>query len=149
AWAILAFGLVPAEPAERLEWQRKAGQAGAYRELYNYEHPTDPIGPQPSSATPEKQTLWQTAFPELKPAEGVDLRGRDDRRLLRMRDPSATTPASAPRYVPRQLRECRLAVREQSEIASTAKAEAWMAGIRGGTERQARHEEIARQAYAK
>jgi hypothetical protein len=45
AWAILAFGLVPTGPVERLEWERKAGQAGAYRELYNYEHPTDPIGP--------------------------------------------------------------------------------------------------------
>jgi conjugative relaxase-like TrwC/TraI family protein len=149
AWAILAFGLVPTEPAERLEWERKAAQVGAYRELYNYEHPTDPIGPEPSSATPEKRAVWHAAFRELKPAEGVDLRGKDDGSLLHMRDTYATITAYAPRYVARQLRECRLAVREQSEIASTAKAEAWMAGIRGDTERQARQEAIARQAYAK
>ena len=79
----------------------------------------------------------------------MDLRGKDDGSLLHMRDTYATITAYAPRYVARQLRECRLGVREQSEIASTAKAEAWMAGIRGGTERQARQEEIARQAYAK
>ncbi len=147
AWAILAYGLVPPGPVERLEWEHKVGQAGAYRELYNYEHPTDPIGPEPSSATPEKRAMWHAAFRELKPADGVDLRGKDDGSLLHMRDTYATITAYAPRYVARQLRETRLGVREQSEIASTAKAEAWMAGIRGDTERQARQEQIARQAY--
>jgi hypothetical protein len=149
AWAILAFGLIPIEPVERLEWEHKASQAGAYRELYNYEHPTDPIGPEPSSATPEKRAMWHAAFRELKPAEGADLRGKDDGSLLHMRDTYATITAYAPRYVARQLRETRLGVREQSEIASTAKAEAWMAGIRGDAERQARQEQIAQQAYAK
>jgi hypothetical protein len=93
--------------------------------------------------------MWHAAFRELKPAEGVDLRGKDDGSLLHMRDTYATITAYAPRYVARQLRETRLGVREQAEIASTAKAEAWMAGIRGDAERQARQEEIARQAYAK
>jgi hypothetical protein len=66
-----------------------------------------------------------------------------------MRSTYATVTAYAPRYVARQLREARLGIREQSEIASTAKAEAWFAGIQDDTERQARQEMIARQAYDK
>jgi hypothetical protein len=149
AWAILAFGLVPEDPVGRLEWERRAGRAGAYRELYGCEHPSDPIGPEPSAATPEKRALWHAAFRQLRPAEGVDLRDKDDGTLLHMRGTYATITAYAPRYVARQLREARLGVREQSEIASTAKAEAWFAGIQGDTERQARQEAIARQAYHK
>jgi hypothetical protein len=79
----------------------------------------------------------------------VDLRGKDDGTLLHMRGTYATVTAYAPRYVARQLREARLGVREQSQIASTAKAEAWFAGIQGDTQRQARQEAIARQAYDK
>jgi hypothetical protein len=146
-WAILAFGLVPTDSVDRLEWERRAGRAGAYRELYGYEHPFDPIGAEPSAATPEKRALWHAAFRQLRPAEEVDLRGKDDGTLLHMRGTYATITAYAPRYVARQLREARLGAREQSEIASTAKAEAWFAGIQGDTERQARQEEIARQAY--
>jgi conjugative relaxase-like TrwC/TraI family protein len=149
AWAILAFGLVPTDPVDRLEWERRAGRAGAYRELYGYEHPSDPIGPEPSAATPERRALWHAAFRQLRPAEGVDLRGKDDGTLLHMRATYATVTAYAPRYVARQLCEARLGVREQSEIASTAKAEAWFAAIQGDTERQARQEAIARQAYDK
>ena len=149
AWAILAFGLVPTDPVDRLEWERRAGRAGVYRELYGYEHPSDPIGSEPSAATPEKRALWHAAFRQLRPAEGVDLRGKDDGTLLHMRGTYATVTAYAPRYVARQLRETRLGVREQSQIASTAKAEAWFADIQGDTQRQTRQEEIARQAYDK
>jgi hypothetical protein len=149
AWAILAFGLVPTDPVDRLEWERRAGRAGAYRELYGYEHASDPIGPEPSTATPEKRALWHTALRQLRPAKGVDLRGKDDGTLLHMRGTYATITAYAPRYVARQLREARLGAREQSEIASTAKAEAWFAGIQGDTRRQARQEAIAREAYDK
>jgi hypothetical protein len=147
AWAILAFGLVPSDPVGRLEWERRAGRVGAYRELYGYEHPSDPIDPEPSAATPEKCALWHVAFRQLTPAEGVDLRAQDDGSLLHMRDTYATITAYAPRYVARQLREARLGVREQSQIASRAKAEAWMAGISGENERQARQQEIAAEAY--
>jgi hypothetical protein len=149
AWAILAFGLVPEDPVSRLEWERRAGRTGAYRELYGYEHPSDPIGPEPFAATPEKRALWHAAFRQLTPAEGLDLRDKDDGTLLHMRGTYATITAYAPRYVARQLRETRLGVREQSRIASTAKAEAWFSGVQGDTERQARQEAIAREAYAK
>ena len=48
AWAITALGPVPADPAARQAWQTKAASIAAYREIYGYDHPDDPIGPEPS-----------------------------------------------------------------------------------------------------
>jgi conjugative relaxase-like TrwC/TraI family protein len=47
AWAIAALGPVPADPAERHDWERKASSIGAYREIYGYSNPQDPIGSDP------------------------------------------------------------------------------------------------------
>ncbi len=30
------------------DWARKAASIAAYREMYGYDHPDDPIGPEPS-----------------------------------------------------------------------------------------------------
>ena len=46
-WAVNALGPVPDHPLDRLDWQRRASAIGAYRELYGYGHPTEPIGPEP------------------------------------------------------------------------------------------------------
>ena len=52
AWAIAALGPVPADPADRLEWQKRAAAIGAWRELSGYCDPADPIGPEPVAAAP-------------------------------------------------------------------------------------------------
>ena len=43
-WAIEAAGPVPADPIERGEWERRVSHVGAYRELYGWDHTTEPIG---------------------------------------------------------------------------------------------------------
>ena len=48
AWAVTALGPVPADPAARRAWEHKAAAIAAYREMYGYDHPDDPIGPEPS-----------------------------------------------------------------------------------------------------
>jgi hypothetical protein len=52
-WAVTALGPVPAHPLDRLDWQRRAASIGAWRELSGYQHPADPIGPEPVAAAPE------------------------------------------------------------------------------------------------
>ena len=47
-WALQALGPVPADPLDRLAWQRKASSIGAYRELSAFSHPAEAIGPEPS-----------------------------------------------------------------------------------------------------
>jgi hypothetical protein len=44
-WAITALDPVPGDPAARHDWEHKASEIAAYREMYGYEHPSDPIGP--------------------------------------------------------------------------------------------------------
>jgi hypothetical protein len=51
-WAISALGPVPADPADRRDWQQRASSIGAYRELSGYDHSADPIGPEPATAAP-------------------------------------------------------------------------------------------------
>jgi AAA domain len=54
AWATAALGPVPADPVGRLEWQKQAASIGAWRELSGYDHPADPIGPEPAAAAPRR-----------------------------------------------------------------------------------------------
>ena len=42
----------PATRLDRLDWQHQAASIGAYRELSGYDHPADPIGPEPSRGRP-------------------------------------------------------------------------------------------------
>jgi len=61
-WAVNALGPVPDHPLDRLEWQRRASSIGAYRELCGRDHPTEPIGPEPVAADPDKRAAWHEAF---------------------------------------------------------------------------------------
>jgi hypothetical protein len=74
-WAVIALGPVPGNPATRLDWQQRAASIGAYRELSGYDHPADPIGPEPSASTPDLRAAWHEAFAALGPADGPDVRG--------------------------------------------------------------------------
>jgi len=52
-WAVSILGPVPDDPAARLTWQQRASSIGAYRELASYENPSDPIGHEPATSTPD------------------------------------------------------------------------------------------------
>ena len=67
-WATGALGPVPGHPVDRLEWQRRAASIGAYRELSGYDDPSDPIGPEPAAAAPDRRAAWYEALAALGPA---------------------------------------------------------------------------------
>jgi hypothetical protein len=85
-WAVTALGPVPGPGPDRLEWQRRASSIGAYRELSGYGHPTDPIGPEPVTGTPDLRAAWHEALTALGTVDGPDVRGMPDGRLLHLRD---------------------------------------------------------------
>ena len=66
-WASGALGPVPGELLARLEWQQRAASIGAYRELSGYQHPTDPIGPEPTATSPDLRATWHEALAALGP----------------------------------------------------------------------------------
>ena len=95
-WAVNALGPVPDHPLNRLEWQHRATSIGAYRELSGHGDPADPIGPEPVAAAPDLRAAWHEALAALGPADGPDVRGMPDGRLLHLRDTYPIETAWAP-----------------------------------------------------
>ena len=131
AWATAALGPVPAHPPDRLDWQKRAAAIGAWRELSGYDHPADPIGPEPAAAAPDVRAAWHQALAALGPADGPDVRGMPDGRLLHLRDTYPVETAWAPQYVGDELRQVRAAAWDARLAGLRAAAEARAAAQRG------------------
>jgi hypothetical protein len=143
AWAIQALGPVPAHPAARQDWARKAASIAAYRETYGYHHPGDPIGPEPSHQAPDQRAAWHQAFAALSPASQPDVRAIPDGRLWLARDSYAAQTAWAPRHAGKELRLARLGAFDAALGVIRAGAEADAARKTGDHDRAARHEHLA------
>ena len=143
AWAITALGPVPDDAAARQEWERKASSIAAYREMYGYDQPDDPIGPEPTRDTPDQRAAWHEAFLALRPAGQPEVRAMRDGRLWLIRDTYAAETAWAPRHVGRELRLARLGEANADLGAIRAAAEADAARKAGDRARAGRHEELA------
>ena len=137
-WALSSLGPVPDDPVTRLDWQHRAASIGAYRELSGYQHPADPIGPEPAG-DPDLRAAWQEALAALGPADGPDARGKADGFLLHLRDTYPVETCWAPRWVGDELRQARAAGRDVRLAALRATAEAATAL------RRLQHQEATRQ----
>lgn len=138
AWAVSAIGPVPDEPMERLEWQHRVAPVAAYREMFGWENPEDPIGPEPVNS-PEARAAWHGAFAALGPVNGPDLRAEQDGRLHLMAGTYGRITAEAPRYAGKELRFVRVAARDMGLAAVRHAAEVKAALERGDAEAAARH----------
>ncbi len=143
AWAINALGEVPEHPVDRLAWQKRAAAIGAWRELSGYDHPADPIGPEPAAAAPDVRAAWHHALAALDPADGPDVRGMPDGRLLHLRDTYPVETAWAPRYVGQELRQVRAAAWDARLSGLRAAAEGRAATQRGDDDRAAAQHKLA------
>ena len=136
-WTVSTLGPVPGHPLDRLDWQRRAAAIGAWRELSGYDHPADPIGPEPAAAAPELRAAWHEALAVLGPADGPDVRGLADGLLLHLRDTYPLETAWAPPYVGDELRQVRAAARDARLAAIRAAAEAHAAQHQDAERQQA------------
>jgi hypothetical protein len=143
AWATQALGPVPAHPAERQDWERKAASIAAYREMYGYDNPGYPIGPEPSHQALDQRAAWYQAFAGISPASQPDIRVMPDGRLWLVRDSYAAQTAWAPRHVGKELRLSRLGAFDAALGVIRAEAEADVARKTGDHDRAARHEHLA------
>ena len=143
SWAVAALGPVPIDPAGRRQWEYKASAIAAYREMYGYDHPGDPIGPEPSRETPGQRAAWHEAFAALSPADGANVRTMPDGRLWLIRDSYAAETAWAPRHVGKELRLSRLGAFDAGLSAIRADAEADATRKAGDHARAERHETLA------
>jgi len=143
AWATGALGPVPENPLDRLAWQKRAASIGAWRELSGYDHPADPIGPEPVAAAPGARAAWQEALAALGPADGPDVRGMPDGRLLHLRDTYPIETAWAPLYVGDELRQVRAAAWDARLAGLRAAADARAAEQHGDHDQAAKKHELA------
>ena len=139
SWALRAFGPVPEDPLDRLEWEKRAAPVAAYREMFGYDHPTEPIGPEPPAIDPDRRGAWHSALAGLGPVDGLDLRGVTDGTLLNMAAMYPRETAWAPRYVADELRQVRVAASDAEQRAIRADAEARVARERSDEETAGRH----------
>jgi hypothetical protein len=142
-WAVDTLGPVPADPDTRRQWETKASSIGAYRETYGYDHPDDPIGPEPTGDAPDQRAAWHEAFASLGSVDGPDVRAMPDGRLWLIRDTYAAETAWAPRHVGKELRLARLGAAGADLDATRAEAEADAARKVGDHDRAARHDVLA------
>ena len=143
-WAARALGDVPADPAGRAEWERKAGQLGAYREISGYDHPGEAIGPEPAGTSPETRAAWHVAFVALARVEGIDVRNLTDGQLLTRRRAYEAETSWAPKYVAEELRAARRQEQFGRVEASRHSYEAAVAARRGEAGSAALHQTAAR-----
>jgi hypothetical protein len=144
-----ALGPVPEEPVARLEWERRAGQVGAYSEMFAFNHPTESIGAEPGPISPDKRAMWYQAHVALDGRTGHEVGDMSDGALeLRVRSFQAET-AWAPRDVSLALGAVRRDLGDAQIEAVNRDAEARTARERGDGELAARHEELAASARAR
>ncbi len=148
AWAVAALGDVPADPLDRLEWQQRASQIAAYRELYGWDHETEPCGPEPDGDSPEKRAAWHAAYGAMTRTDEAGMSALPDGTLHHMRATYAAETAWLPPYVGAELRQVRQARNDLTVAAIKAGAEAALARRQGDAGRAARHEALARSARA-
>jgi hypothetical protein len=135
----------PGTPRSRpaVKQQKRAAAIGAWRELSGHSDPADPIGPEPVAAAPDARAVWHQALAALGQADGPDVRGMADGRLLHLRDIYPIETAWAPRYVGDELRQVRSAAWDARLAGLRAAAEDRAAAQRGDHGRAAVQHKLA------
>ena len=108
--------------------------------MYGYQHPADPIGPEPTHDSPDQRAAWHEAFLALGPTDGPDVHAMPDGRLWLIRDTYTAETCWAPQRVGKELRLVRLGAANAELDATRASAEADAARKQGDHERAGRHE---------
>ena len=122
AWAH-GLGPVPEHPLDRAEWEHRAGQVAAYREMWGYTHPAEPIGPRPGQHSPEARASWQAAAQALGRQPG-DLTAHSDGQLWAWRSAFAREMEWAPPYKGEELAMVRGEIRRAQIDSDRARRDA-------------------------
>jgi hypothetical protein len=123
---VAGLGPVPEHPLDRAGWEHRAGQVAAYREMWGWTHPREPIGPRPGQHSPEARSSWQAAAEALGYVPG-SLREHRDGALWAWRAAFEREMAWAPPYKGDDLAAVRAEVRRTQIEADRARRDAAVA----------------------
>nr|WP_239028453.1 MobF family relaxase [Pseudonocardia acidicola] len=125
AWALEHLGAPPADQQQRVEWERRAGIAAAYRDLAGVADTSISLGAAPSREQVFHRVLWQQAYAALgAPTDALDYAMASDSELRGMREDYRREQTWAPYYVAEELRDARLAAQSYRQDAVLWRAEA-------------------------
>ncbi|MGC4891097.1 MobF family relaxase [Micromonospora sp. DT227] len=124
-WAVEAFGPVPDDLVERMEWEHRAGQVAAYREACQFEEEAVLLPPSPGISSTEKRAAWHEAWR----AAGRPEAGKEEQDLsdgaLRIRVKAWQREQEwAPQYVDAELRSTGQEAARHRQDAALLKAQA-------------------------
>jgi len=122
AWS-QALGPVPEHPLDRADWEHRAGEVAAYRELWGWTHPYEPVSPRPGQHSPEARACWQGAAEALGWQPG-SLREHSDGQLWAWRSAFHREMAWAPPYKGDDLAVVRAEIRRTEVEADRARRNA-------------------------
>jgi DNA transposition AAA+ family ATPase len=122
AWT-QALGPVPEHPLDRADWEHRAGQVAAYREMWGWTHPYEPVSPRPGRHSPEAQAAWQAAAEALGWQPG-SLREHSDGQLWAWRSAFGREMVWAPPYKGDDLAVVRAEIRRTEIEADRARRHA-------------------------
>lgn len=155
-WA-LALGPVPDHPLDRAGWEQRAGPVAAYREMWGWTHPREPIGARPGQHSPEARASWQAAAEALGYQPG-SLREHSDGKLWVWRSAFAREMAWAPPYKGDDLALVRVEIRRtqieadrarrHAEAAGSQEARQWKSELEARQREAVRHEPMPRVPHA-
>ncbi|HET9894619.1 MAG TPA: MobF family relaxase [Streptosporangiaceae bacterium] len=117
------LGALPEHTLDRVGWEHRAGQVAAYREMWGWTHPHDPIGPRPGQHSPEARSSWQAAAEALGYVPG-SLREHSDGKLWAWRSAFANEMAWAPPHKGDDLATVRAEIRRTQIEADRARRNA-------------------------
>jgi len=143
AWAA-ALGAVPEHPLDRAGWEHRAGQAAAYREMWGWTHPHDPIGSRPGQHSPEARASWQAAAEAMGYQPG-SLREHSDGKLWAWRSAFEREMAWAPPYKGSDLAVVRAEIRRTQIEADRARRNADAAATSDARQRLADRADVLAQ----
>jgi hypothetical protein len=137
-----ALGPVPEHPLDRAGWEQKAGQVAAYREMWGWTHPAEPIGPRPGPHSPEARGSWQAAAEALGRQPG-EISGHSDGQLWAWRSAFAREMAWAPPYQGEDLAMVRGEIRRARVDADRARRDVQVADTDEARQRLAERAAVA------
>lgn len=131
AWAVEAFGPVPAEPRERDRWVSRAAVVAAHRELTGHDDPASALGAAPRPGQPEVSASWRAAWRALGRDESARAEAEMSDGQLRVRIRAWDREQIwAPRYVADDLAATSEAAATRRGSATLRRAEAQASGDR-------------------
>jgi hypothetical protein len=123
-WAVAHLGAPPREEAQREEWIRRAGIAGAYRELRSVPETSLALGAAPSREQEFHRALWQQAYAALgKPTDSLDYHAATETELREMRNRWQREQTWAPYYVADELQQAYSVAADYRADAALARAQ--------------------------